>query len=281
MRSLLRASVLILAGSVGAANVAAQTPVTLTVSGNEAQGTITLPGGIGAALTITFENAVGLTPTALQASVTLVSPLDLGLLARLPSGFPPPVGIPGAFPVLLEIEPAPGSALSFSGIVKVSLYTFNLNLNALVPLSFFKASNGGSFKDITTSEASGSYRVDGSGGDLSEFLIVVDLRSINSVINQKFTALQATLTANSASMPPAVASSLQTQLDAAKALFQSGATVQAITAITAFSQYVKDHSGADIPDVWQAGNPSLVNAAGRLRSGADTLRFSLVRKTNG
>jgi hypothetical protein len=57
--------------------------------------------------------------------------------------------------------------------------------------------------------------------------------------------------------------------------------VQAITAITAFSQYVKDHSGADIPDVWQAGNPSLVNAAGRLRSGADTLRFSLVRKTNG
>jgi len=45
-----------------------------------------------------------------------------------------------------------------------------------------------------------------------------------------------------------------------------------------FSRYVKAHSGADIPDVWRANCSPLVNVAGLLRSGADTLRFSLDRK---
>ena len=48
--------------------------------------------------------------------------------------------------------------------------------------------------------------------------------------------------------------------------------------MTAFSRYVKAHSGEDIPDVWRANCSPLVNVAGLLRSGADTLRFSLDRK---
>jgi hypothetical protein len=269
------------AGWAAATGAAAQPSIPLTIVGNEALGTIALPGGIGAALSITFENTVGLTPTALEASAALVNPLDPSLLARLPSGgLFPPVTIPVAFPVLLNIEPSPGSTLSFSGVAKVGLYTFNLNLTPLIPLAIFKASNGGPFKDVTSWEGSGSYRVSGSGGDFSEFLIVIDTRAINTIINQKFNQLQATLTAGSGSMPAGVSSSLQSQLTAALALFQSGATVAAIGAMEAFSQYVEDHSGADIPDVWQANNPGVVNVAGRLRSGADTLRFSLVRKSN-
>ena len=46
----------------------------------------------------------------------------------------------------------------------------------------------------------------------------------------------------------------------------------------AFSRYVKDHSGEEIPDVWRANCSPVVNVAGLLRSAADTLRFSLNRK---
>src|SRR4030095_14236458 len=84
MRTILGVSSLVVV--LGAAGVAsAQTPISLTVSGNEAQGTIALPGGIAADLTITLENPVGLSPTALDASAQVVNPLDAGLLARLPA----------------------------------------------------------------------------------------------------------------------------------------------------------------------------------------------------
>jgi hypothetical protein len=46
------------------------------------------------------------------------------------------------------------------------------------------------------------------------------------------------------------------------------------------SDAVKQQSGANIPDVWQASG-SLVNVAGALRGAADTLKFSLVWKSNG
>src|SRR5262245_4950577 len=267
MRSFMRASVLVLT-VCGAATSVSAAPITLPIAGNQALGTITLPGGIGAALTLTFENAVGLTPSSLDVSASLVNPLDPALLARLPPGglFGLPVTIPLAFPVLLEIEPSAGSTLSFSGVAKVELYTFNLNLSALVPLAIFKATAGGPFRDNTTYESSGSYRVGGSEGDFSEFLIVVDTRSINTIINQKFNRLQSTLNAASGSMPGAVASALQSQLTTALGQFQSGQKTAAIASMQAFSQYVKDHSGADIPDVWQANNPGVVYHAGLLRS---------------
>src|SRR5262245_48692489 len=63
-----------------ASTALAQTPITLTVSGNQALGTISLPGGISADVAITFESVVGLTPEALNVTVTLVNPLDPALL---------------------------------------------------------------------------------------------------------------------------------------------------------------------------------------------------------
>lgn len=285
MRSVLKTVVFVqvglLVGLGAAASASAQVLFPLTVSGKEARATIALPGGIGAELTISFAEVVGLHPDALEVWATLIDPLDLTLLTALLARLPPAdVAIPAGFPVLLEIRPAASSALTFAGVASVSLYTHNLNLNPAAPLALYKAHGGGSFHDVMTSEGRGSYRGDGSTGDFSEFLIVIDNRPIDTVIVAKFDALQALLTEHGASMSATVAGVLQDRLLQARTLYESGMTVAAIGELIAFSRYVKAHSGRDIPDVWRANDTAPVNVAGRLRAGADTLKFSLDRKTS-
>jgi hypothetical protein len=251
-------------------------PIPLTVSGNVAQGGVELPGGFGLDLTVTFETVVGLTPSALEASASIVNPLDPALLSRLLSLGN--LSVPIAFPVLLRVAPSESSALSFRGRYTISLHTHNLSLSPIVRLSLVKSPDGGAFRDITRSEGIGSYRDDGGGGDFSEFLIAVDFRSINAVIDGKFNDVQALITDNASSMPPDVVTALQAQLSQARALYDAGAIWDAIGVIRDFSRYVKDHSGEEIPDVWRANCSPVVNVGGLLRSAADTLRFSLNRK---
>jgi hypothetical protein len=261
-----------------APSVFAQAIIPLTISGREATGVIDLPGGVGAELSITFEEVVGLNPSALEVSADLISPLDLpALLARLGGG-----GLivpPTAFPVLLRIEPSATSALSFSGTVAVSLHTHNLNLVPNTPLALHSASGGGSFRDITVSEGIGSYRAGGTGGGFSEFIIVVDLRPINTVINGKFAAAQSLLSTHAEVIAPNVLGDLEGKLDQARTFFLLGQTQAAIGQVNAFSMLVRAHSGEDIPDVWRANDPR-VNVAGYLRAAADTLKFSLNRKAS-
>jgi hypothetical protein len=250
-------------------------PVSLSVSGNEALGSFDI-GGIGADLKIDFENVVGLVPSAFDVTASLVNPVDPALIARLPPGGL--VGLPVAFPIVIRISPSASSSLSFEGPYFISIHTHNLHLDPDVPFSLFKAPDGGAFKDITKSEGRGSYRDDGGGGDFSDFLIAVDLRPIDAVIGGKFDDLQALINNNADSIPPDVVATLQANLASARTLYQSGAIRDAIDAMRIFSRYVKAHSGEEIPDVWRANCSSLVNVAGLLRSGADTLRFSLDRK---
>jgi hypothetical protein len=179
---------------------------------------------------------------------------------------------------MIRIGPAPGSTLSYRGVAKVELHTHLLFLDLDLPLDLAKSPNGGGFKDITVSEGAGSYRVGGSTGGFSDFLIVLDLRNIDNVINLKFNDLQAALNSYSGTMPPAVASTLQTKLSQSRAAYQAGNLTEAIDQIASFSSYVLAHSGADIPDVWWASDPSVINVAGILRSGADSVKFSLQRK---
>lgn len=279
MRILSRVTFLVMLGI--SSQAIAQTPIPLTIEGNRALGTIALQGGIEADLTISFETVTGLSANALEATATLVDPADPALSARLPGM----VSVLEAFPVLVRISPTNASTLAFHGVVKVELHTGNLHLHPSEPKSLFKAPNGGFFQDITTNEASGSYRVCGSGGGFSEFLIVSDnqgmlqVQLLDLVIINKFINLTATLTQHASSMPLLVYLTLQTRLVQARALFDGGNLLGAITKITSFSDYAKAHSGGDIPDVWRADDPTLVNVAGLLRAGADTLRFSLQRAT--
>src|SRR5262245_9737019 len=248
--------------------------VPITVSGNTVTGAIQLPGGIGIDLTITFEKAVGLNSNSLEVFASLVNPLDPARLARLPSL----LSVPVALPVVIRVQPSASSMLSFSGVYTIALHTENLSLNLLQPLSLLKSPNGGPFQDITKSEGIESSRDAGSGGDFSDFLIALDLRPIDSVIVGKFDALQNLLNASAGSLPPDVFSSLQGFLTQARNFYQAGNLQSAIAQVQAFSNFVKAHSGAEIPDVWRANCAPEDNVAGHLRSAANTLRFSLVRK---
>jgi hypothetical protein len=260
----------------GASGADAQTPIDLTISGTQATGTISLPFGISADLIIDFENPVGLTPTALVATAEFVSPTDPDLILRLPAD----TSIQNAFPVLVRIGPASPSGLTFSSVAKVALHTYNLEFCPSAPQSLLKAHDGGPFVDITTSEGIGSYRVIGGGGDFSEFLIVRDSRAIDTAIENKFDALQATLTTYGGDMPFLVALTLQVRLTAARWLYLGGSLLPAINKLTSFASFVVLHTGADIPGVWDGDNPSLINVAGLLRAGAETLKFSLDRKAS-
>jgi len=253
--------------------------VTLTpqISGNSVTAHIALPGGVEADLSIAFEQVVGLNSNALALSATLVSPTDQTILSRMPD---PTITLPAGFPVLVRVDPAGGGGLTFEGVFKLSLYTHNLTLGANSPLRLYKSHAGGPFQDITSSLESGSVRTGGVNGDASEFLIVADARPVDTVIAAKFDALQSAMSANASAINGAVYSDLQQRFAQARSLYTQGLIGAAINAIAAFSDQVKQQSGANIPDVWQA-NGSLVNVAGTLRARAETLRFSLTAKSNG
>jgi len=261
-----------------AALPAAAQVVTLTpqFSGNTVSASIAFTGGVQADLSIVFEQAVGLNSNAVAVTAALVSPSDATLVSR----FPTAVSIPGAFPVLVRVDPVAASGFSFAGVYKFSLHTHNLTLTTNSPLRLYKSHAGGPFQDITTSLEMGSVRAGGTGNNMSEFLILADVRPTDAVIASKFDALQSSLSANVSSMPAAVASDLQQRLSNARSFYAAGSLPSAINAVAGFSDQVKQQSGANVPDVWNA-NGSLVNVAGLLRAQADTLKFSLTAKANG
>ena len=116
----------------------------VVVAGNELRAQISLPGGIGADLTLAFEQVVGLTPANVGLNASLVSPLDTTLLARLTQA-----AVPGAFPLLIRIEPPADGGLSFSGPVTISLHTHNLPYLPGTLLRLYAAPLGGPFEDIS------------------------------------------------------------------------------------------------------------------------------------
>jgi hypothetical protein len=247
----------------------------LTVSGKTATAVIELPGGYAVDLSISFEEVVGLNSRALEVSARTVAPTDPALLARLPGGSL--ANIPAGFPVLLQIEPTPDSALAFSGVVTISLHTHNLNFDASSPRGLYSAPAGGLFRDITRSVGMGSYRVDGSGGGFSEFLIASDGRPIDAVIQEKFALVAALLTDNEGAIDAGVLDHLRDALNDASTLYLSGVTRGAIGLLTGLEHYVKAKSGRGIPDTWSAlGGPT--NVAGLLRAAIETLQFSLTVK---
>jgi hypothetical protein len=256
---------------MSAAAVSAQGIGNLTISGNQVTASLDLPG-ISADLTLTFEQAVGLTAGNLSLSAQLINPQDPSLLARLPSGGL--VTPPGAFPVLVRVQPPAGGGLSFSGVYTLDLHTQNLELTAHCPLRLFSAPAGGPFNDITVNMGTGSYRVRGTGGSFSDFLIVADARLLAGVISQKFDALSSLLSTYAGAIPGPLLDNLNGQLQAARAYYQAGDQVDAAKAVTGFAATVQSNSGTGIPDVWRASG-DLPNVAGKLRAAAGTLSFSL------
>jgi len=271
----------------------AQTPIPLTVSGNEAKGSFHLAGGIEGELSISFEQVLGLNEDALDASARLVDPQDSAILSRLPGEN---VSVPPAFPVVIRIEPASSGALTFAGVVSVSLHTHNLVLVADSPLALYSGPADGPLRDITRFVGVGSYRAGGSTGGFSEFMIVADTRPLETVIAEKFEVLDAALNDDLARTNEDLAvvpldgsrrslrahdrvdtvSEERRRLSQARVFYGSGATVSATEEVTSLLDYVKLKSGDAISNVWRA-HDSRSNIAGLRRAAADTLRFSLVK----
>jgi hypothetical protein len=224
---------------------------------------VVLPGVLGD-LTVSLEGATGLSLLNLGVSLQIISPLNPSLRARLPQT----ASIPFGLPLLVRIEPALNSGLAFHGVATVQL------LSLLTPRSarMYAASSGGSFQDITT--VSSSYRVLGTRGGFSEFLIVIDNTPSNVVIAQKLDRLDQILAENAGAIAAGVYADLAAQLAVLRDHVEGGQTASAIQDLDLFLATVTQHSGADIPDVWRAAR-DVVNVAGKLRAGGETLRFSL------
>jgi hypothetical protein len=279
MRKVVVAFLFVALASAAAAR--AQGISNLVISGNQVTATLDLPG-ISADLTLTFEQVVGLSAANLGLSAQLVNPADSGYAALL-ARFPAPAAqlaasglatLPAAFPVLVRVQPPASGGLSFSGIQALEIHTHNLDLTANCPLRLFSAPAGGAFHDITSTMGIGSYRVRGSGGSFSEFVIVADTRPLATVVNLKFDALGNLLSTYGDAIPAPLLSDLTHQLQAARAFYQAGDNVNAANAVAGFADTVRRNSGTAIPDVWRASG-DLPNVAGRLRAAAGTLSFSL------
>jgi hypothetical protein len=252
---------------------AAQGIVNLVVQGNEVRAGISLPLDISADITISFEQVQGLSAESIGLSATLVSLTDRQLLARLQN-----VSIPSAFPVLIRIQPPANGGLSFQGVATINVHTHLLPFTLNTPLRLYAAPEGGTFRDITASVGMGSYRAVGRKGSFSEFLILVDLRGVNTVIAQKLDRLDQILAENEASIAPAVFDDLTALAASIRKKSSAGQTQAAISKTEEFVALVQAHSGADIPNVWRATR-DLTNVAGLLRATGETLRFSLIMKS--
>jgi len=261
---------------VAAAALAAPGVTSVEISANHATAHIALPGDIGADLDLSFEQSLGLTVDSLGISAKLVDPSNLALVGRLPGS----VSIPAAFPVLIAIEPPSSGPLAFSGIVAIDLHTHNLSYTTNSPLRFYAAESGKAFQDITTSIGLGSYRTGGSKGGFSEFLVVADVRPVDTVIQDKYQRVQAKLDAAATTIPQAILTALQAQLTASKNAYLAGDPSGAADKAQQFADAVKQNSGSAIPDVWRSAR-DVTNLAGDLRSAAATLKFSLLIKANG
>jgi hypothetical protein len=249
--------------------------IQIDVAGNTATAAIELPNQISLDFTLTFEQVTNLSATNLGLTATLVDPANLALRSRLPQGST----IPAAFPVIVTVEPPAAGGLAFNGVVSIALHTVDLAWSPGTPLRLLAAPLGGAFVDITSSTGSGSYRAGANKGGFSEFLVVADLRTVDAVIADKFDRLQSTLTQNASSIPAALRTDLQSQLDAARSALSAGDPAGAASAIAGLAATVQQHSGTEIPDQWRASR-DVVNVAGELRSAAATLSYSLLLKAN-
>lgn len=262
-RWLVLAALLLCAGAASAQTV----PVSTSVSGNVATvqvGTLTDPL---ADVTLTFDDATGLTPASLGVSARLVDITDVALLARLPGNL---VQFDSAFPLMITIEPPATGGLAFHRTVHVEVHTHALVYTQGSSYRLLKAPLGGKFRDITDDVAPGSVRARGTTGGFSQFLVLTDLRETDSVIDAKTAWLRDRID----SLPAAEQPAFDDLLDSCESAVARGAYADAMTALDAFRARAAERAGTALADEWRATRDA-DNQAGELMAGAATLKFSV------
>ncbi|MEO6263442.1 MAG: DUF6689 family protein [Luteimonas sp.] len=254
---------------LGSRAAAAQSlPVSVGVAGNIATVQVGDPLNPLAELTLTFDDASGLSASSLGVSAKLVDITDPSLLARLPDlSLTRP---DSSFPLLITIEPPATGGLSFHRSARVEVHTHALNYSVGSPYRLFKAPLGGAFRDITDEVAPGSVRARGTTGGFSQFLVLTDLRETGNVIAGKLAWLRARVDALPATEQPP----FDAQLDAVEVAVAGGDFATAIDALDAFRARAAARAGKGLTDEWRATRDA-DNQAGELLAGAATLKFSI------
>jgi hypothetical protein len=248
--------------------VSAQTlPVSTTVAGNTATIVVGSPVNPVADVTLTFDDATGLSASSLGVQAQLVDLSNPVLLARLGNALTQPDSL---FPLLLTIEPPSTGGLVFQRTVRVEIHTHALTYTAGTSYRLFKASLGAPFRDITDEVAPGSVRARGTTGGFSQFLILPDLRETDDVVAIKVAALRNRID----TLPAAEQAAFGDLLDTAQAAIANESWANAIAAIDSFRARAADRAGTQLTDEWRATRDG-DNQAGDLIAGAATLRFSV------
>lgn len=268
MRSLL-APLLMLACAWTTCAAAQSLPVAVVVNKNVAAVRIGPANNPVADLTLSFDDASGLSAASLGISAQTVNINDPTLLSRLPSGGSVTT-MSASFPVMITIEPPSAGGLSQHRVTHVEVHTHALTYVAGSPLRLFKAPLGGAFRDITETIAPGSVRARGTTPGWSQFIIVTDLRSTSSVIANKFSYLRTQLNA----LPASESTPLKNYLDIAQTAVSQGRFDDADAALDSFNARVSSRAGTFIPDLWRATRDTQ-NIAGELLAGSNTLIFSI------
>ncbi len=243
-------------------------PVTVQAAGDTATVEIKLSNQTLADLTLSFDDATGLSPSSLGVTAEIVNPNATALRARLPDGALNQ--LTGAFPLLVTIEPPANGGLSFDRTVRVELHTHLLAYTPGSSYRLFKAPLGGAFRDITDEIASGSVRARGTTGGFSQFLVLSDLRETGTVVAGKVEWLRDRIDL----LPPGQQSAFDAYLDTVESSVASGDFSTAIAALDLFRARAASHAGNQLEATWQPGSTQQ-NHAGELISGAATLKFSV------
>jgi hypothetical protein len=243
-------------------------PVAVSASGNQAAIVIGDPAEPLAEVSLDFEDATGLSPASLGASAQLVDPTSSALLARLPSATLST--LPLALPLMITIEPPAAGGLSFRNTGRLEIHTHALPYTVGSFFRVYKAPLGGAFEDVTDEIAQGSVRARTTYGGFSQFLILVDLRSTGTVIDQKVGWLRNRV----AMLPLSERGAFTALLDQVDSAVDAGRYNDAIDAVDAIRARAQARSGQFLANEWRATR-DVENHAGQLVAGANTLRFSV------
>ena len=260
---------LVAAGNARAQALSPQVvPVTVQASGDTATVEVKLLNQTLADLTLSFDDASGLSPSSLGVTAELVNPTSSSLLARLPDF--QLNQLTSSLPLLVTVEPPANGGLSFERTVRVEIHTHLLSYSPGSSFRLFKAPLGGQFRDITDEIASGSVRARGTTGGFSQFLILADLRETGDVIAQKVAWLRGRIDL----LPSGEQAAFDTYLDTVETAVGNEDFASAITALDLFRARAASRAGNQLDATWQPGGTQL-NHAGELISGAATLKFSV------
>lgn len=266
---------------------AVRADVTVTISGNVATAEIVLPSAstplYTATLRLEFEAPENLTVANLGIEALVVDPAVV--LPRLP----PSTAVDPAFPVLVRVEPPPGTVLmsssyevgepgsdelGFRDSVAIELRTTNLPYVADSKLRLLRAPLAGAFEDITSDVVPGSVRTRARSGGFSEFVIAEDQRSPEARALEEYLRLDARL--GDPAIDPPTAASLDAALALSRSAFDGGDIPGALAALAAFDVLVAAAMPAQLPDRWRARR-DLNNVRGEIEALSANLAFLLRR----